>query len=125
MSYKKSIKGDHNEANEQFAHNRITVEMGSSGLILVLFAIGLLVAAIVWMVLNVWLLLAVLIISLFVGASIFLFILGGSTAARYISEAVRKWRSDRLRDRMVIEAELALSWDGSKFENHSADLIRA
>jgi hypothetical protein len=52
MAYRKSIKGNANEANEEFSHNRITIEAGGAGVLLVAFLIVLFGSAIIWLVIN-------------------------------------------------------------------------
>lgn len=52
-AFRKSVKGNDNEANEEFSHNRITVNFNGAGpLIFVLFVAGLITSAIIWLVIH-------------------------------------------------------------------------
>src|SRR5258708_13748840 len=48
-AFKKSIRGDDNQQNEQLSHNRIVVEGGSAALVLVIFLCILATASIILM----------------------------------------------------------------------------
>src|SRR5260370_37795953 len=67
MNYRKSIKGDANQQNEQLSHNRIVVEGGSAALVLVVFLCILATAAIVLMAIIHLDLLEALVAASFIG----------------------------------------------------------
>ena len=67
MAFKKSIRGDQNEQNEQLSHNRITVEGGPAAVVLIIFLCILATASIVLMAVIHLALLESLIVATFVG----------------------------------------------------------
>lgn len=53
MGYRKSVKGNDNEANEEFSHNKVQINIDGAGpLVFVLFIAALVTAAIVWLVIH-------------------------------------------------------------------------
>ena len=69
MGYRKSVKGDSNQANEEFSHNRITIEAGNAGVLFVAFLIVLIGSMIIWLVVNFGNLLAITVLSLLLVAA--------------------------------------------------------
>src|SRR5258707_4079513 len=67
MAFKKSIKGDANQQNEQLSHNRIVVEGGSAALVLIIFLCILATASIVLMAIIHLDLLEALVVASFIG----------------------------------------------------------
>jgi len=67
MNYRKSIKGDANQQNEQLSHNRIVVEGGSAALVLIIFLCILATASIVLMAIIHLDLLEALVVASFIG----------------------------------------------------------
>jgi len=65
--YRKFIKGDDNQQNEQLSHNRIVVEGGSAALVLVIFLCILATASIVLMAVIHLALLEALVVGSFIG----------------------------------------------------------
>src|SRR5260370_42453260 len=102
MAYKKNIKGSGNEANEIAAHNRIYIEAGISGVILAVFVVVLISAAILWMMLRNGSLLSILIIlsflSVFIGAGI----VGTCFIVVRISDALRDVRVNKILAHTVV-----------------------
>ncbi len=96
MSYKKSIKGDNNTANEQLAHNRIFIDFNGGGpLILALFIVVLISAALIWMMLRESMLLAFMVIASFVCFFAGAGAIGGMFVIRYWSATQRQIASDK------------------------------
>src|SRR5260221_3993974 len=67
MAFKKSIRGDDNQQNEQLSHNRIVVEGGSAALVLVIFLCILATASIILMAIIHLDLLEALVVASFIG----------------------------------------------------------
>ena len=67
MAFKKSIRGDQNEQNEQLSHNRITVEGGPAAVVLIIFCCILATASIILMAIIHLTLLESLVAATFVG----------------------------------------------------------
>src|SRR5512142_1120679 len=96
MSYKKSIKGDNNTANEQLAHNRIFIDFHGGGpLILALFIVMLISAALIWMMLRESMLLAFMVIASFVCFFLGAGAIGAMFLVRYWSGTQRQLASDK------------------------------
>ncbi len=87
MAFKKSIKGDDNEQVEKLSHNRITIEGGSSAMLIVAFICTLVLASIVFMALVHLQLLEALIVASFVGGFVCMWIIGISFTYRQVSAA--------------------------------------
>lgn len=124
MSYKKSLKGDSNQANEEFSHNRITIVAGGAGVILVCFVCCLVLAAIVWMIARQGALFSLLIILSFlaifsIGMAV-LFALGLSFVVERISFMVREVRVNRILGTTVIAGEVVSHYDGEEWTHLSS-----
>ena len=106
MAYRKNIKGDSNQANEEFSHNRITVVMGSSGVILALFLIVLVSSAIGWMIVREGTLFSILIVgtfcALFAGGAAY----GANLLLREISKTHTQMRANKLLARTIVSGEI-------------------
>jgi hypothetical protein len=81
MAYRKTVKGDNNEANEQFAHNSISIFNDGSGKIVVCFLIVLVCAMIVYL----WIAVHVLLVIIIIGAAIIFSVIGVSYTWRHVS----------------------------------------
>lgn len=116
MAYNKRIRGDSNQANEEFSHNRITIVAGGAGVIAVLFAISLVVAALVFVVINFgWLISAMIILAL-VGASLY----GASFLVERISDVHTKIRQNKLLAHTIVSGELVSHYDQDEWTHLSA-----
>lgn len=120
MSYRKNVKGSNIESNETASHNRIYIEAGISGLVLVLFCIGLVTSAIVWMIARQGALFSFLIVasflSLFVGAGV----VGACFLVVRVSDALRAVRVNKILSTTVINGELVAYRNGEEWEHLSA-----
>lgn len=118
--YRKSLKGDSNQANEEWSHNRITIVAGGAGVIAVCFVCLLIVAAIVWMMVRAGTLFAILImgafLALFVGAGI----VGACFVVVRISDMLREVRVNRILAQTVINGELVAYRNGDEWDHLSA-----
>ncbi len=126
MSYKKSLKGDSNQANEEFSHNRIIVNMGASGVIAVCFTFALLLAAIGWMVIHYGWLISTMLILATVGAALY----GASFLVERASDVLTKIQQNKLRSRTITappEHQLAYlpPEQGSEWYNPTAEIVAA
>lgn len=106
MSYRKSIKGESNQANEEFSHNRINIEMGASGIILAVFAISLVIAAIAYLVINYGWLIATLVIGSFVLLFLGAGIVGVCFVAVHISDARTKIGVNKILAQTVVAGQV-------------------
>src|SRR6266480_4935846 len=106
MSYRKSVKGESNQANEEFSHNRITIVAGGAGVIIVCFVCALIVAAIAWMMARQGTLLGLLIVlsflALFLGAGI----AGACFVTVQISDALTKVRVNKILAQTVVAGQV-------------------
>lgn len=120
MAYRKSVKGSNIESNETASHNRIYIEAGISGLVLVLFAIGLVTAAIIWMIARQGALFSILIIGsflcLFLGAGV----VGVCFLVVRVSDALRAVRVNRILASTVIAGEVVAYHDGEEWTHLSS-----
>jgi hypothetical protein len=120
----KRIRGDSNQQNEEFSHNRITVILGSSGVILAVFVCCLVLAAIVWMMHSQGSLLAFLIVAsflaLFAGAGVVGAIFVLSFGIERLSDALRTLRVNRILSSTVVAGEVVSHYDGEEWTHLSA-----
>lgn len=126
MSYKKSIKGDNNQASEQFAHNRIFVDFNGAGVVMLAgFVIVLVSAAVAWMILRNGSLLSILIIlsflALFIGAGI----VGTCFLVVRISDMLTRVRVNKILSQVVVSGEVVAYRDGDQWNHLSAEHERA
>ncbi len=122
MGYKKSIKGDSNQANEEFSHNRIIVNMGASGVIGVLFICALIVAVIAWAAINyMWAVSGVLAV-LVIGSLLY----GATFLGERVSNMRTTFHQNKIRARTIESAApLVVHQDGEAWYNFSAELEAA
>jgi hypothetical protein len=120
MAYSKRIKGDSNQANEEFSHNRIYVEAGISGVILVLFCIILVSVAIIWMMLRNGSLLSILIVLSFLAVFIGAGIVGACFVVVRISDMIKEVRVNRILSSTVVAGEVVSHYDGGEWTHLSS-----
>lgn len=70
-------RGDHVEQREEFSHNKISIEMGGAGVLLVAFCIVLFGSMVIWLVINFGGLLALSLLALWITAVVGALIWGG------------------------------------------------
>ncbi len=110
MAYRKSIRGDDNQQNEQLSNNRISrviIEGGASLLILTVFFIVLATASIIFMALVHLALLEILIAATFVGFFLCLWVIALAFTIRQASAAKTAVAVDAtLRTRALVEQDV-------------------
>jgi hypothetical protein len=113
MNYRKSIKGDQNQQNEQLSHNRIVVEGGAAALVLVIFFCVLATASIILMAVNHLDLLESLIVATFVGFFVCLWIGALAFTWRHVSAAKTAVAVDAtVRSRALVEQDVIYASEG-------------
>jgi hypothetical protein len=121
MGYRKSIRGNNNEASEQLSHNRITIEMGSSGVILVVFVCLLVSASIGWVIVETgMLLLDLLVVSLFAcfaGAGV----IGLCYVVRHISDAHTHVQNNKILSNTIVAGDVVAYRDREEWDHLSAE----
>ncbi len=125
MAFNKRIKGDSNIANEEWSHNRISVVMGSSGVILVLFVILLVSAAIIWMMARQGILFSILIVGAFLALFLGAGIVGACFVTVHISDALTKVRVNKILAQTVIAGEIVAYKNGDTWDHLSAQHVAA
>jgi hypothetical protein len=120
MAYKKSIRGDDNQSNEQFAHNRVTIVMGGAGIMLVGFLIVLMSAAVIWMVVSNGGLLSTLVMLTFVGCFLVAIVYGGCFIVVLISSTIQRVQSNKILSQVITVGEVVASHDGADWTHLSS-----
>lgn len=106
VAFNKRIKGDSNIANEEWSHNRISVVMGSSGVIAVCFVCCLILAAIIWMMVKQGTLFSILLVGAFLALFLGAGIVGACFVTVRISDALTKVRVNKILASTVIAGEI-------------------
>jgi hypothetical protein len=120
MAYKKSVRGDSNQANEEWSHNRITIVAGGAGIILVCFVCCLVLAAILWMAIKEGTLFSILIIGSFLAVFLGAGIVGACFLTVRISDALTKVQVNRILSQTVIAGEVVSHYDGEEWTHLSS-----
>jgi hypothetical protein len=120
MAYRKSLKGDSNQANEEWSHNRITIVAGGAGIILVCFVCCLVLAAILWMAIKEGTLFSILIIGAFLAFFLGAGIAGACFLTVRISDALTKVQVNKILASTVIAGELVAYRNGDEWDHLSA-----
>jgi hypothetical protein len=120
MAYKKSIRGDDNQANEQFAHNRITIVMGGAGIMLVGFVIVLMSAAVVWMVVRNGGLLSILVVLTFVGCFLVAIIYGACFIVVQISTTIQRVQANKILSSVIVAGDVVAHHNGQEWTHLSS-----
>jgi hypothetical protein len=96
MAYKKTVKGDNNQASEVGSFNRVFIDFNGAGMvILALFVVILVSIALIWMAVKNGRLLAFLVTSSFVCFFLGMGAIGGMFVLRYWSGTRRQLASDK------------------------------
>lgn len=107
-SYRKAIKGDGNEAYEEFSHNRVTINFNGAGVVMfVAFLIVLLGAAIIWLVVNFGNLLALSLLALWIVAVLGAIWLGTVFVVSRTGILLSERRRARHHERLITSGEVS------------------
>ncbi len=113
MAYRKTVKGDNNQANEVGSFNHLTIFNDGSGKIIVCFLIALAIAIIIYL----WIAFHLVLLILMFGTTFVLCIVGVSAAFRHVSNTRKQ--------HLVNEAEIEWSRLVYRTENLIATFNRS
>jgi hypothetical protein len=109
---------------EEFSHNRITVNMGSSGVIAICFLCCLILASIIWMIAKQGTLFSILIVAsflaIFIGAGAVGACLVISFGIERISDALQAMRQNKIPSSTVIAGEVVSHYDDGEWTHLSS-----
>lgn len=120
MAYKKSIRGDDNQTNEQFAHNRINIHMGGAGMMLAGFAIVLMSGAVIWMIERNGSLLSILVVLSFIGIFAGATIVGVCFIVAHVSSTIQQVHTNKILAQVVVAGEVVAYRNGDEWDHLSA-----
>src|SRR5258708_9897508 len=113
MAFKKSIRGDDNQQNEQLSHNRIVVEGGSAALVLVIFLCILATASIILMAIIHLDLLEALVVASFIGFFVCGWVILVALTIRHVSATKTAVAVDEtVRSRALFEQNVIYASEG-------------